>query len=577
MPDDLNQFYRVRRTSMSMRLLVAPLAFFLVPPLGAADKPAEARRAALVRAGYTPVHLTFDSRHLGFDVNGSIGPEKVKFVLNSGSPETVLDMSLANRLKLKDLGRRTYVSGLVIGPYDTRKDWPNVAIQAHDLSGWPGTPGCVLGMEVLDSWAAVVDYPSRTLYLRPPLATAWPRLAGAWVVTNWQVEGAARKIDPQAPPTFTFADRRLKVTDGGKTREYAIRFGPNDSGDYLLLIDPKRDRDLSSIEGGGRVKVKDGVMTLCLLLETDKPRDLPTAFAAPKGSGYVLLDLKRTDTDAPKPPADPIRDLLLKGGYTAVPLAREADGTRVATARARSYDLRLVVDVGTTVSRFGAMGLSKWGAERLGKVDVEGLGEVESAEKIRLRGLMLGRYNTRRAWAVVNGCEYDLAEVNQLFAEQKRKPIQGSLGSLDLLNGSAVIDFGTNTMYLRPIKETVVPQLAGKWVGVRYESEGQKGQYKAGDGAVEFKNGQLRFVTPGGTEEWGFHLRDIGDRYRVGLFDPKADELADGFKYASGGLLKLTGDKITLVMEQGPVRKEPTEFAAPAGSGLLLVEYERAK
>jgi hypothetical protein len=30
-------------------------------------------------------------------------------------------------------------------------------------------------------------------------------------------------------------------------------------------------------------------------------------------------------------------------------------------------------------------------------------------------------------------------------------------------------------------------------------------------------------------------------------------------------------------MEQGPVRKEPTEFAAPAGSGLLLVEYERAK
>ena len=71
--------------------------------------------------------------------------------------------------------------------------------------------------------------------------TAWPRLAGTWTVTSWQEEGQVRKLDPKAPPTFTFADRRLKLTDGGQTREYAIRLIPRANGvDKVLLFDPKR-------------------------------------------------------------------------------------------------------------------------------------------------------------------------------------------------------------------------------------------------------------------------------------------------------------------------------------------------
>ena len=203
------------------------------------------------------------------------------------------------------------------------------------------------------------------------------------------------------------------------------------------------------------------------------------------------------------------------------------------------------------------------------------LGGKAKGEKVSLRGLTLGGYDTRRAWAEVYGQGFDLAGVNKFLAEQKRRPIQGVLGNLDLLNGSAVIDFGTNTLYLRPARETVGPQLEGKWVGVRYEFDGQKGRYAPGDGTVEFKGGRVRFTTRAGTKEWGFHLRDEGDRYRVGLFDPRADELADGFGYSGSGLLRLAGGTLTLVMERGG--KEPTEFAAPKGSGLLLVEYERAK
>ena len=115
-------------------------------------------------------------------------------------------------------------------------------------------------------------------------------------------------------------------------------------------------------------------MTACLALDNDKPKEIPTAFAAPKGSGYVLLELKRTAPDAQKPPADPLRDLLLKDGYTAVRLDREPDGWRMAAARVGRHDLRLVVDTGATVSAFDTAGLDKWGAERLGEVEVDGLG-----------------------------------------------------------------------------------------------------------------------------------------------------------------------------------------------------------
>jgi uncharacterized protein (TIGR03067 family) len=480
--------------------------------------------------------------------------------------------------------RQMFAPGLAIGNYDTRLDWPNLSGVAADLSGHPGSPGGLLGNDFLEAWGVVIDFPSRALYLRPPLTAAWPRLAGTWKVTSWQQDGAARKLDPKAASTFTFADRRLKVNLGGQPREYTIRLSPNvgrDAGDMLLLIDPQHrdEKPLSSseIQSGGLIKVKGDEMTLCLLVESDKPADIPTEFAAPKGSGYVLLDLQRTSPGANKPPPDPLRELLLKEGYKAVPLEREPDGNRMVAARIGHHDLRLMLRTGQSVSTFDTAGLSKWGAVRLGRMKVDGLGKNANAEMLRLRGMTLGDFDTRQSWAVQNGVELDLAGINLLLAQQKRKPIHGMLGNQDLLNGSAVIDYATDTLYLRPVKETLWPQLEGKWVGVAWESEGRRGRYAPGDGAVEFKNGRVRFITKDGTEESGFHVRDMGDRNRLGLFDPKTDVLADDFTYSSLGALRLLGDKLTLVLEHGRPRLEPSEFAAPVGSGLLLVDYERAK
>jgi hypothetical protein len=585
--------------SNPMRLIIALLAAAVAAPVGAEDKPPAkpggARQAALVRTGYTPVPLTIGTwGDFMLYVAGTVGAEKVKFMLDSGCGETVLDLAVAKGLKLKLgdeaasvgaggrwAGRRVVFPGLTFGPYDISKDWHRFDGVASDLSGFSsGSPTGLFGMGALHTWASVVDYPARTLYLRPPHVTAWPRLAGTWTVINWQEEEEARKFDLNAPPTFTFTDHRLKFTDGGQTREYAIRLVSDYDGvDKVILFDPKHEgKRVTEILAGGLIKVVGGRMNACVALDVKKAKNPPTEFAAAKGSGLVLLELKHTSPGvADKKTADPLRELMARNGYTAVPMETIPGGKRVVNARAGRHTLRLGVDTGASMSGFDRAELDKWEAERLGKMEVEGLGGRVEVEEIHLRGLTLSKYDTRRAWAVVQGGAFDLAELNRALAERKLLPIQGVLGNLDLLTGSAVIDFGTNTLYLRSAKDTIWPQLDGKWVGVRYESNGKKGRYTPGNAAVEFKDGRVRFTTRDGTAEWGFHLRDEGLAYRVGLFDPKANELADGFKYSSTGLLKLDGGTLTLVMQREQIRKKLTEFAAPAGSGLVLVEYERAK
>ena len=299
-----------------MRPLVVLLTLLFAAPVRAQDKPADpadARRAALVKAGYTAVPLTLESTWLSLSANGTVGRERAKFLISGGTPDTVLDMKLAKRLNLP-LGpevafgvgngfaqlaaRQMFAPGFTLGNYDTRRDWPNLPGVAADLSGQPGSPQGMLGNDFLDPWGAVIDFPSRTLYLRPPITPMWPRLAGVWEVTSWHEDGADRKLDPKAPAKFTFADRRLKVVMGGQTREYAIRFKPDDRGDMILMIDPKQDGKPfteADLVGGGLIKVKDGQMTLCALSQSGQARELPEEFAAPKGSGYCAHGLEAHD------------------------------------------------------------------------------------------------------------------------------------------------------------------------------------------------------------------------------------------------------------------------------------------
>ena len=206
-----------------VHLLIVFSTFFFAPPVGAQDKPpaktGDARRAALIAAGYTPVPLAPDPRRVMFFVDGAVGPEKGKFLLDTGFTQTILDLKLVERLNLKlgkevpwvrldgkQVSRQTYVPSLKIGTYDTRKEWPKQDILASDLSGPPPALAGVLGMDFFEARAAVLDYPARTLYLRPPLVNAWPRLAGAWEVTSWQEDGATRQLNLNAAIAATTGD-----------------------------------------------------------------------------------------------------------------------------------------------------------------------------------------------------------------------------------------------------------------------------------------------------------------------------------------------------------------------------------
>lgn len=153
--------------TLPIRLLFVALAAALGSPVRAEDKPSakpdDARRAVLLKAGYTAIPLTFDPKDLCFYADGSIDTEKVKLFVDSEFRETVIDLKVAKALKLelgeevvsqglggKWTGRATEFHGLLIGPYDTTKDWLGVLAEAGDLSGWRGAPGAVIGMNILE-------------------------------------------------------------------------------------------------------------------------------------------------------------------------------------------------------------------------------------------------------------------------------------------------------------------------------------------------------------------------------------------------------------------------------------------
>jgi len=372
------------------------------------------------------------------------------------------------------------------------------------------------------------------------------------------------------------------MTDGGMTREFDMFLWPNAECDSVLFYRSGR-KNPEPPAAGGLISFKDGTMTACMILNPQKQNEgapIPPEFAAPKGGGRVLLELKRTVPGDEKP-ADPLRELLTKQGYTAVPMESMPGGGCLVSARTGKHDLRLIVDTGCSFTVFDSAKLKKWSGKVKGRSDdIVGFAGKANGDIVLLNSLRVGEYDTLRAWGGVECIGTDLSNINTLFQQHKLKPIDGLLGNLPHHNGSAVIDFHTNTLYLRPLKNTLWPKLEGKWKGVAQEQDGQRAKYAdAVAPTLEFKDGRYIYSAFGGSKEYGFHVQEYGPHYRVGLFDPKADGPTDEAGYTSGFIFKLADGKLTLVMgiDAAKAKEEPTEFAAPKGSGLVLIEFERLK
>jgi uncharacterized protein (TIGR03067 family) len=119
------------------------------------------------------------------------------------------------------------------------------------------------------------------------------------------------------------------------------------------------------------------------------------------------------------------------------------------------------------------------------------------------------------------------------------------------------------------------PNLYGEWEFVSTEEEGKV--FPAEDPPTRFR------FNRDGTYQVFRGGKEVAGR-RGFQFDPKADPPTLDYNTAHAGKLsptllcvyRLNGDELT-VCRAGPDQPRPAQFAAPAGSGLLVVRFRRVK
>jgi predicted aspartyl protease len=300
---------------MATRLLLFLLVLLSVREVRAADPPAtkpvtpsdDAVRTALLMKGYVAVPLVpgtnGDPR---YSVVCSFGQEKFPLLLDTGAGGTVLDPTLVKKLGLTEgeeinvntlggdaKGRLTEVRGLKIGDLDTRRLFRSVVAFSMPVHEAKEDYRGVLGQNLLRLLSAVIDCSTHTLYLLPPLRRLWPAVEGKWVATGGEEDGKPRAIDTKRSPVVEFKDDCLRFTDGDTKYEWGIQAGPRGDGYGLVLYDPTKELDDGDpFTAGALLKVTGDKLVMCLVLK-GKAKFVPTEFAAPKGSGLVLLEFER--------------------------------------------------------------------------------------------------------------------------------------------------------------------------------------------------------------------------------------------------------------------------------------------
>lgn len=266
-------------------------------------------RTRLVADGYTPVPLREVGGGSMFVVPCRVGDRKLNLVLDTGAGLfAALTPAAAGRLKLvtpasarvlDGAGPRTagatHLADLWVG--DFRTDGGLTAVGGLTQLTSPAA-NFQLGVEVdgllghtcLEQFDAVVDYPSRTLFLRRPSQLGLDRLAGEWVCTRLERDGAAAAADVSS---------RIRLRIDGD----AAKFGPADvPADFRLIVNDARQPSQLKLwqpqpDGGragttGIYRLAGDELTICLSVDATKPAR-PTGFHTAAGSNCQLLEFRR--------------------------------------------------------------------------------------------------------------------------------------------------------------------------------------------------------------------------------------------------------------------------------------------
>jgi hypothetical protein len=375
------------------------------------------------------------------------------------------------------------------------------------------------------------------------------------------------------------------LNDGQKRLTFGLHFNTQPGADAhaMCFFDPEQElaKELEYI-GAGLLKVSRDKLTLCLVLDVKKAKgQLPDDFTAPAGSGRLVLEFQREKPLAGKPvaPADPLRLMLEKRGYIAVPLVQDDGGGGFTVAcKVGSEAVRLVLDTGAE-----SMALDVAIAKKLGltprneRVVAEGV----VGSEVSLRGLSIGSLDGRTTMSSLPVAAYDFSAANVALASRKLPTMHGLLGHSTLDFYSAVIDYSTRTLYLLKPLDGLWPKVEGKWIATRVQDDGAERKIDPKTPPrLQFKDRLFGLTYGGRSYRFGLHVIPDGKgRYTIALFN-SWEELDGELSYLAGGVLKVDGDKLTLCVLLHPSAtkdKTPTEFQSKEGSGYILFEFKREK
>ena len=273
-------------------------------------------RQMMEKKGYVAIPLIRHDEDNRFTVECKSGTDTFRLLVDTGATASSLDMDLVKKLGLKHRGETTSVGlggrqkgvevhlrELRIGDFDTRTVTDSFYFTGMDVTVSkevqaklkPGRINGVLGHLILKFNSAVIDYSTRTLYLRTPLLGLWPEIEGRWVATSGQEDGRERKIDPDNPLRLEFKDRRFHLTDKVVDIHYGMHIQPGKDFYAAFFFDPEEElaKELN-YKAGTLLKVKDAKLTLCLCLSPAVAKGVfPSDFKAPAGSGHIVLEFRR--------------------------------------------------------------------------------------------------------------------------------------------------------------------------------------------------------------------------------------------------------------------------------------------
>ena len=240
-------------------------------------------RRTLLSQGYVavPIQLPEDA---AFTMRCRIGIESYTMLVDTGASMSYLDAKLAKRLGLKVgatqeslhgtgavvVGHKVAVRNLVVGGFESSQFGGEMTLIAQDMSALDNwfqktgrvSIGGILGHAMLSSGSAVIDYTSKTLYLRL----------------------SVRAI---------FRNHKLELVHGDSAQEFLLHGAAGEGRVGLLLDAPGMNPDdirhyvlMLTRVVGGKLQLRTGPD-----LKLDQPK--PGDFSTKTGIKGVLLEFER--------------------------------------------------------------------------------------------------------------------------------------------------------------------------------------------------------------------------------------------------------------------------------------------